>query len=458
MNILLKNQLKKYFGKDYKLESFDLNFQSFLNDISNSYDDFKKENKLIEQVLEVNSNELYKTNQNLKELNNTLEDRIIKATKNLEEAQKLAKIGSWKLYINSNKLIWSDETYRIFDMKKRSSRSLKLRDFLSTIYTYDGLMLVDRYNEHLENKSEYNIVHRIVTRDKKIKWVEERCETTYDKNDHPLVSIGTIQDITEKKEKEIALQEQEQLLQQQSRLAQMGEMISMIAHQWRQPLGAIGVTTIGIQTKLMLDKYDLSKQNDLEEFKIYLDARLEDINGFVQSLSTTIDDFRNFFKPDKNKENISLIDPINRALKIVKTSMDNKGINIIVDLKNDDKLLIYQNEVMQVILNILKNSEDNFLDIRKRDSNIKNPQIKITTRKNKDKYIIEISDNGGGISDEILPKIFDPYFSTKDEKNGTGLGLYMSKIIIEEHNNGKLNVENTKEGVLFKIELKVCDE
>jgi nitrogen fixation/metabolism regulation signal transduction histidine kinase len=110
--------------------------------------------------------------------------------------------------------------------------------------------------------------------------------------------------------------------------------------------------------------------------------------------------------------------------------------------------MIYQNEVMQVILNILKNSEDNFLE-----KNIKNKNISISTYKKENEYIISICDNGGGIENEILPNIFNPYYSTKIEKNGTGLGLYMSKIIIEEHNSGLLNVNNLNDGVCFDIVL-----
>ncbi len=250
---------------------------------------------------------------------------------------------------------------------------------------------------------------------------------------------------------------------EQSKLAQIGEMLSMIAHQWRQPLGAISTTAIGIETKLMLNKYDLSKEKDRNKFKLFLSSKLKDINTFVGGLSSTIDDFRNFFKPDKNKEVVFLSELINRALKIVQTSMSSKNISITTNLKHDEKLLIYQNEVMHVILNILKNSKDNFIA-----KDVKNRKIDISTYKEEkiadensnllNNLIISIQDNGGGIPQDILPNIFNPYFSTKDEKNGTGLGLYMSKTMIEEHNHGKLIVENIKNGVLFKIELEIYDE
>ena len=243
--------------------------------------------------------------------------------------------------------------------------------------------------------------------------------------------------------------DKDEQIMQQSRLAQMGEMISMIAHQWRQPLGSISSAVMSIQTKLEVGKFDLSDDTDRDKFIAYCDKKYSNINGYVQFLSTTIDDFRNFFKPDKEKEEIELNIPLDRALQIVEVSMKNKGIEIIKDYKCKDKILMYQNEVMQVVLNIIKNAEDNFIEKR-----IENPQIIISTLKENDEYIMQISDNGGGIPAGILEKIFDPYFSTKKEKNGTGLGLYMSKTMIEEHHDGSLICENIDDGVRFKLAIK----
>ncbi len=241
----------------------------------------------------------------------------------------------------------------------------------------------------------------------------------------------------------------EKILQDQSRLAQMGEMISMIAHQWRQPLGAISSAVMGIQIKLESGHFDFKKEDDRDKFLMFMDKKHKNISEYVQFLSTTIDDFRNFFKPDKEKEMVSLTIPIERALQIVQTSMSAKGIAINTDYSVNKKLYLYQNEMMQVILNILKNSEDNFIE-----KQISNPQINISTKKDKGCYIITILDNGGGIPEDILPNIFDPYFSTKSEKNGTGLGLYMSKIMVEEHNNAILSVKNIDNGICFEIILK----
>ena len=241
----------------------------------------------------------------------------------------------------------------------------------------------------------------------------------------------------------------EEILQKQSRLAQMGEMISMIAHQWRQPLGAINSSVIGIESKISIGKFDFTIENDRTKFFKFLNRKLTNITEYVGTLSETIDDFRNFFKPDKQKELVNLTEPITRALKIVENAMSNKGIEISTKFDSEIDIYMYQNELMQVILNILKNSEDNFVEQK-----IKNPKINIETYFQDSNYFIAIQDNGGGIPKSIRCKIFDPYFSTKNEKNGTGLGLYMSKIMIEEHHNGFLSVENQNGGAYFLIQIQ----
>jgi signal transduction histidine kinase len=238
----------------------------------------------------------------------------------------------------------------------------------------------------------------------------------------------------------------EKLLQEQSRLAQMGEMINMIAHQWRQPLGAISSSVIAIDSKLKLGKFDLSLSEDREKFLLFLEKKHKNINEYVKTLSETIDDFRSFFKPDKKKERVHLCDSLYKALNIVEASMESRGIE--VEYKCDEKIYIYlyTNEIMQVILNLLKNAEDNFIE-----QEIASPKITMRTITNSTSYIVEVCDNGGGIAEDILPNIFDPYFSTKLEKNGTGLGLYMSKVMVEEHHNGKMEVENYDGGVCFRL-------
>ena len=243
---------------------------------------------------------------------------------------------------------------------------------------------------------------------------------------------------------------EDKILFQQSRHAQMGEMISMIAHQWRQPLASISGTIVGMQLNQISDKFDFSNKDDLEEFFRIQNDKFTRINNQVKLLSHTIDDFRNFFKPSKIKELVSISSPIKKALSIISTTLDEKGIKVNLSLEVDDEIEIHQNEIIQVLLNIIQNSVDNFIQ-----ESISDPCINISTGYDSiENIFIQIEDNGGGIDSDILTKIFDPYFSTKDEKNGTGIGLYMSKLIVEEHNDGKLSVQNNKNGVCFYIKFR----
>ncbi len=230
--------------------------------------------------------------------------------------------------------------------------------------------------------------------------------------------------------------QKDQQLLHQSRLAQMGEMLSMIAHQWRQPLAAISATSASIELKASLNKLD----NDTAQQKAH------DISNFAQHLSRTIDDFRDFFKPTKKKTETSYDELVASVLEIIGVSIGNKNIELIQELNCHDRFITYPNELKQVILNFIQNAEDALLEKR-----IENPYIKISTYKENDKYILEVSDNAGGIKEGIIENIFDPYFSTKTKKEGTGLGLYMSKMIIEEHCGGEISVSNSNDGAVFRI-------
>ncbi len=221
---------------------------------------------------------------------------------------------------------------------------------------------------------------------------------------------------------------------QQSRLAQMGEMMSMIAHQWRQPLAAISSTSVSINLKAQLNTLDNKNAIELTN----------KISQYAQHLSSTIDDFRDFFKSNKEKREIGYDDIIASVLNIVEVSIVNKNIKLVKKLQSKNVFHTYPNELKQVVLNLLKNAEDILTE-----KNIENPQIVVETKGN----ILKVSDNGGGIPKDIMPKIFDPYFSTKTKKDGTGLGLYMSKIIIEEHCRGKLSATNDQNGAVFTIQL-----
>ena len=230
--------------------------------------------------------------------------------------------------------------------------------------------------------------------------------------------------------------EKDKAMLQQSKLAQMGEMIAMIAHQWRQPLSAVSANANDLILKIMLDSYD----------EKYFDEKLKSITGLSQHLSKTIDDFRGFYKEDKERVEILFSDIAIAVLNIVTTSIENKNIDINTDFNCHIKINTYPNELRQVILNLIKNAEDILVE-----KQVETPCINIKTFDDETNSYLIISDNGGGIPEGIITKIFDPYFSTKMKKDGTGLGLYMSKIIIEEHCSGKIEAYNEKEGAVFKV-------
>jgi PAS domain S-box-containing protein len=229
---------------------------------------------------------------------------------------------------------------------------------------------------------------------------------------------------------------QNEFIQQQAKLAQMGELLSMIAHQWRQPLTAISAASENLKLKTMLNKIDQDTIN----------VATDDIRKYTNYLSNTINDFKNFYKTDKSMEITSLDEMTKKSLAIIEDSISFKNINIIKKLNSISPIKTYLSEVTQVILTLLQNAEDILLE-----KEIKNPYIKINTYEDKKYLYLEIIDNGGGIPENILDKIFDPYFSTKHEKNGTGLGLYFAKSIIENNCNASLNIKNDLDEAIFTI-------
>ena len=240
-------------------------------------------------------------------------------------------------------------------------------------------------------------------------------------------------------QQKLEVQKKDSILIQQSKMASMGEMIGNIAHQWRQPLNALSLTLQKIQ---MFQEEDILTKEKLIE-------SVEKSKKLIQKMSTTIDDFRNFFKTDKVKEEFKIIESIDTIVNLLDGSLKNHNISLdISKVDKDIKLLGYKNELEQVILNIVNNSKDALID---KDISTKNIKI-ISYKKDNDIYI-EIKDNAGGIPNNIINKIFEPYFTTKEQGKGTGIGLYMSKMIIETNMVGKLNVENDSNGAVFTIVL-----
>jgi|TARA_R110002033_G_scaffold29007_5_gene65312 PAS domain S-box-containing protein len=231
--------------------------------------------------------------------------------------------------------------------------------------------------------------------------------------------IGICQDISQRK-----------LLESQSKLASMGEMIGNIAHQWRQPLSMISTIASGI----------LIKNELVEKISPQIVSDMEKIMGQTNYLSQTIDDFRNFIKNTNQKEKISIVETIEKALTILKPSINNNHINLITKFKDDCEIEGFQNQIIQAFINIINNAKDAIKE-RLRDNEEK--LIFIETQKINNQLILVIKDNAGGIDDTIMHKVFEPYFTTKHKSIGTGIGLSMSHQIITEYHDASIEVFNS---------------
>jgi len=238
--------------------------------------------------------------------------------------------------------------------------------------------------------------------------------------------------------KELILKQQN-LLQKQSKQAVMGEMISMIAHQWRQPLSTVTLSISNLQIKKLLGEEIPSKE---------LDTALESISDTVVYLSNTIDDFQTYFRPNKEITSISLYDLLQRSVGFVLPRLKGTGINISVNINQKLVIDTYVNELVQVTLNIINNAIDALVV-----SSSKDKKIFISAQEKSEQIIIAIVDNANGISEDDLQRVFDPYFSTKG-KNGTGLGLYMSQVLAQKQFNGSIKVNSSDNGTEFYVEIQ----
>jgi len=230
--------------------------------------------------------------------------------------------------------------------------------------------------------------------------------------------------------------DKEKLLQQQSKMAAMGEMIGNIAHQWRQPLNALSALNVGLGLK-----YKMGKLTDEEMLKFKIKS-----NEIIQNMSTTIDDFKNFFQPDKVKDTFTVNEAIRSSIRFVSDSYLSHNIKIVFNEEKKIVLNSFKNELVQVLLNIFNNSKDAIVE-----KGIVSPVVKISISEEDSSVKIEIQDNAGGASEEILERMFEPYFTTKFQSHGTGIGLYMSKMIIEKSMQGSLVSQNSEDGLLTII-------
>ncbi|MEA3383218.1 MAG: ATP-binding protein [Campylobacterota bacterium] len=422
------------------------------------FNDLKSNDEIgeLSTSIEIMVRNLVESKKELSSFASSLELEVRKRTKEQEMLLSVFDKGDAVLFKWNNDEKWSVDSV--------SSSILKLtgyhdKEFLSgdivyasCIHKEDLERVVTEVTLAVENNKTFfeHKPYRLYTVNHGIIWVHDNTIIVRDENTNEVTHfLGYLTDITELKELNEQLEQKvafgveeirskDELLAQQSKLAAMGEMIGAIAHQWRQPLNALAV-----QIQFMEDDFEdgLIDEEYLKEYK-------KENMKLINFMSKTIDDFRNFFRVDKVKTEFYVKEKIEETINILSSQLE--AHNISLELNGEDfNTLGYESEFQQVILNIINNSKDALIE-----KNINNPFITIDINKTKDGGEIDIKDNAGGIPDEVINRVFDPYFTTKEQGKGTGLGLYMSKMIIEDNMDGNISVKNIDNGAIFSITLK----
>ncbi|WP_373035897.1 PAS domain S-box protein [Sulfurimonas sp.] len=230
-------------------------------------------------------------------------------------------------------------------------------------------------------------------------------------------------------------EEKQRVMFLQSRQAVLGQMLANIAHQWRQPLTELNLAMFSMKKAAI--NHEAQKLNEL----------YDESKNIIKNMSDTIDDFTNFFNPQKEKHPFNVCDSINESLSLLDKMLDSEMISVKTNFQ-ELRVLGISNELSQVIINLIKNAKDAFVS-----NSILIREISITTKKEEEFALIEVKDNAGGISKENIENIFEPYFTTKHQSKGTGLGLFMSKMICEQGMDGHLDVISKKGTTTFSIKI-----
>ena len=406
---------------------------SIIFKINNITSNIIKEYKI---KVKIKDNELQKINENLE---NNIKEKTIELQNNADIMSKYVIYSKTDLdgYITEVSDAFCKTTkYTPSELIGQNHNILRHPDIEQSVYK-------EMWNTIQEN---HNWSGEIENLDKNGKsyWISTTISSDYDFKGNKIGYIAIRHNITAIKE----FEKQQERLKESEKMASMGEMIGNIAHQWRQPLSVISTVSTG-----MIMKKEFGSLEDEELLK-----NCNTINENAQYLSKTIDDFKNFIKGDRTKKVYNLKNNINSFLHLVKGTIKTNNINMILDLQEDIEIDGYENELIQCFINIFNNSKD-ALD----EHNIKEKLIFITTIIDEKNVIIKIKDNANGIPTNIIPKIFDPYFTTKHKSQGTGLGLNMTYNLITEGMNGKITAQNKKylfndkeyKGALFTIILPI---
>lgn len=378
--------------------------------------------------------------------NRSLHDQLIRCEERIKELEKDRE--RYELAINgTSEGLWdwnliTDEVYFAPRWKmmlgyEDDELDNELETWVQLVHPDDLEGAEEAIKLAIEAKIPYENIHRLRHKEGYYIWNLDRGQVIYE-GDKAVRMIGFHTDITRERQMMEEINHTQELMIAQSRHAAMGEMIGMIAHQWRQPLSIISMVVNNMMIDIELGELDSASCR----------ASGEEIDSQVDYLSKTIEDFRDFFRPDKESEETRVSDVLNEAYAMMSASFNHHGIVMSIIDHSHNTVFIHSRELLQVLINILKNAKEAMIM-----NDILEKNIDVVIEDDKDSVVTRICDSGGGISDEIIALVFDPYFSTKDEKTGTGLGLYMSKTIVEKHLKGTISVHNSPKGACFTIRL-----
>ena len=431
--ILQKEQIKYniFYPKDYGFDMYSDFLITNIDKYNNDYSIVEKFKKASLKGWEYAYNNIEKSVDIIFEKYNT---QNISKDELIFEANELKKLS----YLNNNKLgdMKQEKVQRIYDL-------YNVMGYINSEFKIDNFIGVDKKNRvekwlYLKFEEHFNLsflwklilIILVITaifiyRQYFIIKLNKRLKNLVNIKTNRLKVMNKKLAIRIKKELD-KHQEKDRILAQQQKMVAMGQMIENIAHQWRQPLSVISTSASGLKLKKQL--------NILEDEEFV--KSIEQIVDTAKYLSDTIDDFRYFFKPQKDKTKFSLVKNIEKSLSFLEATLKENLIKVEFDYEDID-IIAYETELMQVFINIINNSKDAFIEKK-----IKDRVIFISIKNFPNRILIEIKDNAGGVEDNILDKVFEPYFTTKHQYSGTGIGLYMSNQIIKTHLNGDIFMKN----------------
>ena len=395
------------------------------------------------------------------EARSKIEQALRASEAKLSEAVQIARLGYWEYEVANVVFVFNDQYYSLHRTSAQEVGGYRLSagDFMRRFVHPDDVGLLGGYVREAIATADAGFLAqteaRILCADGEVRWVQVRFKIEKDGEGRTVKLIGTNQDISERKRAEDAVHQLNQslerrvgeelakdrakdgLLIQQSRLATMGEMMHNVAHQWRQPLSVLNLILHNIE-----DEYESGELN-----RESLSDLVSKGNRVAQQMSDTIDDFRNFFRPSEDRTRFNLKDSVDHALSLVQASFEYNRIEARVEAPVDVFVDGFPNEFAHVLLNVLINAKDAI-----EAGETAEGRIAIGIEGNGGVGLVRVRDNGGGIPADVLPKVFDPYFTTKDK--GSGIGLYMSRMIVE-HMQGHIDAHNVPGGAEIVISIPV---